>query len=180
VTVESALRTRARALLFDGAGTSPWTLAATHLHSASPDARRVEDHPEDSFERAVELRFLPRAPLGRVNPITGYAIYRQRILVRVGYLISGAGGDDPERAGEQSGAGTDDAVEDRAATDRHLIENVLGWQANWSSVTDPTVIDCDPDGDGAEDTTEGARRVVVTPFLLTYRAQLPGSYGPSL
>lgn len=180
MTVESAIRSRARALLFEGAGASSWTVAAGHFHSVSPDAKSLERQPEDSLERAVELRFDTRTPLGRVNPINGYALYQQRLRVRVGYFVASAGGDDPERAGEQSGASTVDATEDRAATDRHILEAVLGWQPNWAAVSDPTIIDCNPDGEASEDTSDGPRRIVTTGFLLTYRASLPGAYGPSL
>lgn len=180
MTVQSTLRARGEALLFNGSGASPWVLAAGHFHAVAEPRSTLETHPLDSIERAAQLVFRPRTPLGRTNPINGYGLYQQRLFVRVGYLVTGAGGDVPERAGEQSGSGVDDAVEDRIATDRHMIENVLGWQPNWAAVTDPSVIDCNPDGDGAEVIVAGPRRISVVPFLLTFRAALPGSYGPSL
>lgn len=176
--VQATIRARAHQLLTEAAGTNP--IASGHLHIHHP-AWDVDTHELASVERAARVALQPRHPLdGRVNPLDGYGLYRQRMLVEVGYLLTGAGGDLAERQGEESGPGTEDAARDRFGNDQHLIEACLGLPANWSAVTDVAVIDCDPDGEEGQDPRRvGARLVCTVPFLLKYRASIPGAFAPS-
>jgi hypothetical protein len=174
VSYGSVLRTWAENLLLGASGTTR-TLASGRFHleaADSPDA-----HPADSVERAVKVSVRPGTNLVPVNPYDNLVYRRHRVVIRVSYALTHAGGDAAETLTEQSGAGTLDAVHDRAATDAHDIETVLVWHENRGG-TDPAIVRVlPPDGDLALD-VRGDRAVLELAYTVDVQATVPGSYAP--
>lgn len=180
MAIQETHRTRAIAILTEAYGQSGWTITAGRFHAAHP-AARLEDHDLGSLERAVEVVQRGRDPVGYNNPLDGRGLYYAPLVVRVGYVLTGAG-DAYDATGEQSGAATLAAVEDRAASDAHDVETCLGYQPNWPGL-DPSVIDCEPDPAGRPPgwlTVLTDRVIAEIPLRMTLKATLPGSYGPAL
>lgn len=172
-------RERAYRLLEGLEGVEGWAIPPGQYHRADPRTT-LEHHDLGSLERAVEVRLRGAKPMGGVphNPLCGRALVETRLLVRVGYVLTGAG-DDSDTQGEQSGAATLDAIEDRAAQDAHEISARVGYKPNWTGLT-PSVIDCAPAIEGLPDPIVLADRVIQEVwFVLKTRAALPGDYGPA-
>lgn len=172
-------RERAYRLLEGLEGVEGWAIPPGQYHRADPRTT-LEHHDLGSLERAVEVRLRGAKPMGGVphNPLCGRALVETRLLVRVGYVLTGAG-DDSDMQGEQSGAATLDGVEDRAAQDAHEISARLGYQPQWTGL-DPHVIDCAPSVEGIPDPIVLPDRVIQEVlFVLKTRAVLPGDYGPA-
>lgn len=177
---QSDHRERALAIACDAYGQVGWTVTSGHFHRC-PSDRTLETLEVDAIERAVEVRKVGRKGVGHNNPNDGRGLYYEPMVVRVGYALTAAG-DSYDAAGEQSGAGTLAAVEDRAAMDADTLEARVGYQPNWSGL-DPHVIDCEPDPEGRGDgwlTVLPDRVIAEILFRLTTKATLPGSRGPSL
>jgi hypothetical protein len=169
VPIQSDHRERALTLL---------EASALQLHRVT-DGRTVDDCDVSVAERAVEIVMRGRRPLeGFNNPLSGRGLYVQTLTVRVAYLVTGGGFNVFEGAGAQSGSATNDAAEDRAAADAHVIETLLGLQAPWAGL-DPSVIECAPSPDGSSTETLDDRLILSVPLELTTRAALPGAYGPT-
>ena len=172
-------RERAYRLLEGLEGVEGWAIPPGQYHRADPRTT-LEHHDLGSLERAVEVRLRGAKPMGGVphNPLCGRALVETRLLVRVGYVLTGAG-DDSDMQGEQSGAATLEAIEDRAAQDADQIEARVGYQPNWTGL-DPHVIDCAPLPAGRPELIVLPDRCIQEiPFVLTTRTVLPGSYGPA-
>lgn len=160
--------------------------ALTLLEATAPKFHRVidgavvDDVDRNSAERAVEVILRSRRPLeGVVQHLAGRRLYTQPMVVRVAYLITGAGGSIWDGAGGQSGSATNDAAEDRGAADGDVIETTLGTQAPWVGL-DPSVIDCTPSPDGWVTEVLADRLILVVTFDIITRAALTSSaYGPS-
>lgn len=144
------------------------------------DGHTVDDVDQNTCERACEVILRSRRPLeGVVQHIAGRRLYTQPMVVRVSYLVTGAGANPWDAAGGQSGSATNDAVEDRAGADADVIETTLGLQAPWAGL-DPSVIDCVPSPDGWTSEQLGDRIILTVPFDVITRAALSSSaYGPS-
>jgi hypothetical protein len=170
----SALRQRFEGLLLGTAGTTR-TMTAGRFHLEAPDAATALDQPSHSAERAVRVTLDPGDDLDPVNPLDNQVYRTHRLVVRVGYLLTNAGGDLAEVVGEQSGAATVDAIRDRALADQHAIEAVFTWYENRAGV-DPDILNVTrlP---GAALAREADDRLTLTlPFAVDVLATVPGSY----
>lgn len=179
MAIQTTHRARALAILCEAYG-STMTIGSGRF-TAAPLDRRLEDHDLAALERSVEVVARGRAPIGYNNPLDGRGLYYAPVVVRVGYVLTGAG-DVYDATGQQSGDATLAAIEDRAAEDAHDIEAALGWYANWGGL-DPQVIDCEPDPEGRAEgwlTILEDRAIAEVPLRMTLKATLPGSYGPAL
>lgn len=171
-------RERAYRLLEGLEGVEGWAIPPGQYHRADPRTT-LEHHDLGSLERAVRIVLRQREPIGGFNnPYDGRGLFTQPLIVRVGYVLTGAG-DDSDMQGEQSGAATLEAIEDRAAQDADQIEARVGYQPNWTGL-DPHVIDCAPLPAGRPELIVLPDRCIQEiPFVLTTRTVLPGSYGPA-
>lgn len=174
-------RERAYAILCDGAGDVGHTITAGIFRRAWSTAEDVE---APAAERVVELLDgVTRPVAGYNNPLDGRDISVTSFAVRVAYLLHEGGDlDTYDAAGAQSGGASHDAIRARAGADAKIISDAFGWLPSWTAAgLAPTVIDVapDPDGVGAVDIQDD-RALLVVPFLMMYRADLPGAYGPSL
>jgi hypothetical protein len=170
VSYGSAIRQRIEALILGTAGTTH-VMEAGRFHLEAPDAPGFDAHPLHSAERAVRVGVRPGTNIRLCNPFDGFVLRRHRVLVRVSYALTHAGGDLAETVTEQSGPATLEAVEDRATTDAHDIERVLVWPENRAGVS-PTVyaiqpIQIEPTFDVQED-----RVVMELPFWVDVQAAL--------
>lgn len=171
----AVIRQRVEALLTGESGTTR-TLAAGRFHRRAPD-RSLAQTARDTAERAVEVVLGVGRPLDGLNTLDSPLLVEHRLTVRVAYLVTHAGGDAGETLHEQSGAGTLDAVRDRALTDAFDIVNVLCWHENRAG-TDPTLVAIGPDGDPALGEPDDGVAVLEIPFALTASATVPGAYAP--
>lgn len=80
--------------------------------------------------------------------------------------------------GEQSGGADEDSIEDRAMADCKAVRDCLGWQAHWSALSDPVVIDCQPASAQPAPSILADRYVYEIRFDLLTRAALPGATAP--
>lgn len=175
----SPLRARIVGLLDGSAGVSPWVITAGMFHAVDVELEAAE---LPAVERAFSVHLTQRVPMEPVNTLTRYALYSRKLRVRVGYVLTEAGSEGVyEAAGEQSGASTREAVEDRADADAVLIGAVIGSLRNWAGLSGVSIIDvapADPDGDSPE--MLGDRAIATHVFTVKSRDALPGSYGPTL
>jgi hypothetical protein len=164
------LRQWAENLLLGTTG-SDRTIAAGRFALESPDGQV----PHNTAERRVRVTVTPGAAHVPVNTLDGQVLRDHRLTVRITYAVTHAGGDLAELVGEQSGAGTLEAIEDRMATDQHDVEQCLLWGPNAGGV-DPAIVNVVP-GEPASDVDED-RAVLTLPYTLTVLATVPGSYAP--
>lgn len=154
------------------------TIASGHFHLASDDSIDYASR----AERRVTVRIGQRLALPGLTPnqLDSFGLYQYPVTIAVEYLRTQAGGDLAERLGEQGGPGTDEAIDDRADTDQHVIENCLAWYENWTAIgTDPAVIKLVPSTENAPTVTRGSDTVAVMhPYVLWVQATVPGSYTP--
>lgn len=171
-------RERAYAILTDESGTATWTITRGHFTRAHST---VLQHDAGACERVVDVRIPLSRPLaGWNNPLDGRDLSVATMLVRVAYVLTESGSlDTYDAAGAQSGGANLDEVESRASLDAQLVTRSVGYQPNWSSLT-PEVIDCAPASEGWALEVSEDRAILTVPFDITYRAALPGSYGPTL
>lgn len=178
MAVQSAHRAQAYAIACEGAGAVGHTVTSGHFHRARIALERLE---KSAIERAVQVVFAPYKPLGGYNnPLDGRDLSTRELHLRVGYVLEPEGsGTSYDAGGQDSGAADLDAVTDRAEMDAKLLRDAVSWQGNWTGL-DPHVIDCAPHPEGDPDLIELPDRVIRTVrFVMTTRALLPGSYGPS-
>lgn len=178
----SGLRARIRGLLDGSAGVSSWVLTVGRFH-ASDVAGELEDHPVNSIERAFTVHIDSPVAMEPVNTLSGYALYQRRLRVKLGYAMTATGDEATyENTGEQSGASTREAIEDRADEDANAIRAVIGSLRNWAGITGVSIIDVAPsttEPDALE--FNGERAINTITFTIKSRDALPGSsYGPSL
>lgn len=176
----SPLRARIVGLLDGSAGVTPWLIAAGMFHAVEMELEAVE---LSAVERAFSVHITQRTALESTNTLSGYGLFTRKLRVRVGYVLTETGADATgEAAGEQSGASTREAVEDRADADAVLIGAVVGSLRNWAGLSGVEIIDvapADPDGDSPE--MLGDRAIATHVFTVKSRDALPGtSYAPTL
>jgi hypothetical protein len=164
------LRQWAENLLLGTAGTDR-TIAAGRFALESPDGQV----PHHSAERRVRVTVSPGTPDGPVNNQDGQILRNHTLTVRVTYAVTHAGGDLAELVGEQDGAGTVEAIEDRMATDAHDVEAALMWGPNAAGL-DPQIVNVTPAAPGFDVGED--RAVLSLPFTLLVLATVPGSYAP--
>lgn len=171
-----ALRQHLESLLLGTAGTYR-TLAVGRFHLRAADGD-LEAHPLHSAERALEVRVEPGEPLVPINGLDTHALYRHRLVIRVRYAYTRAGGDLVEGLTEQHGSGTLDDVRDRAATDTADIYRVLTYHENHAG-TDPAIIAIVPEGAPAGVDDDGDEIAVLElAFTLDVYASLASAYAP--
>lgn len=178
----AGLRQRIADLLTGATGSGAWAIPTALGFHPVMEGRTVETHDVDTVERVFDVQIRDRQSIGPVNPLNGYGLYKRTVMVRVGYQRTQHGGDLVEHTGEQSGPGTENAIEDRADADRHLIEAVVGYLGNWASIPGVQVIALIPGSEtGASGgvTFNDSRGYCAIPFTLTSRDALPGAYGPA-
>jgi hypothetical protein len=168
------LRQWAENLLLGTAG-SDRTIAAGRFHLESPDAPAFDGPPTHSAERAVKVTVRPGSPNVPVNTLDNLVLRDHALTVRITYALTHAGGNLAESVDEQGGAGTLEAVEDRAGTDQHDVEAVLMWGPN-AAGTDPVIVNVTPGAPTFE--AEDDRAVLTLPYTLLVLATVPGSYAP--
>jgi hypothetical protein len=175
VSYASGIRQGLEALLLGTSGTTK-TMAAGRFHLASPD-RALEDHPVASAERAVRVVLRPGRDIRPANGCDNFVLREHRVLVRIAYVVTHAGGDAAEAAGEQSGAGTLDAVMDRVTTDQHDVESVLCWLPNATSITTPAVFGCQrtEDEPALNEAAGGQLLILELPFTVFVEASTNGT-----
>lgn len=172
MTIVSQLRARLEALIFDGFGETPHTIPIGTF-------RRVAgalDTPEGASERRVRIAIGLQVPReSGINPLDGFALTDRAVTVTVEYQRTDAGEDVPEGYSELLGAGTDDAIGDRMALDKHAIETALCWHEHWADL-DPHVWSIRRDG--VDTTFDGPIARLVVSLVVSERITQPGSYGP--
>lgn len=177
----SSLRARLVGLLDGSAGVAPWTLASGRFHAIVPELESVE---RTAVERGFTVHIDGRKPMQPVNTLSGYGLFERRVRVRVGYVLTETGDEGTyEASGEQSGASTRAAVEDRSDEDATEIAAVIGSLRNWMTLTPGvSVIDVMPDVGEADALDLLDDRAIRTLFFrLQSRDALPGtSLGPTL
>lgn len=173
-----AHRTKAYEILTGVSGAdADHTFAAGRFHRARVPLELIE---ADVCERAVQVMIDPPTPTaGHNNPLDGRDLSTYPVTVRVSYMLTHEGDPAIDANGEGSGAGTVEAIEDRAGMDCKALRDVFGWQPNWPSL-DPAVIDPAPSSDAPSKTVLDDRVIYEQRFNFLTRASLPGSYGPSL
>lgn len=135
-----------------------------------PVDRTLESADPGTLERSVDLRIAAeRTPLIPVDRTSGVGYYSYPVVVRVAYVLTGAG-DPGESDGPQSGEATLPAVEDRADTDRNRLESALGSWLNTGALN-PHVIDLRPVGGGGLELLAD-RAILTVPFEMILRAPL--------
>lgn len=167
--MQSAIRARIQDIILgDYVGDFPITPGQFHM--AAPDVATLGDHDLGTLERAVQVD-IPneRVPIVPVDRVAGFGLYQYTLTVRVGYVLTGAG-DAAEGLGEQSGAGTLAAVQDRANEDRQDLESALGAWRNLGGLT-PHVIDLEPIGGGGIEVAAD-RCILSVPFVLKVRVPM--------
>lgn len=171
-------RERAHAILDGSHGVTSWTITAGQFTRAHSTVLAQE---ADACERVVDVRIPSVRPLaGYNNPCDGRDLSVATVIVRVAYVLTESGNlDTYDAVGGQSGGASPDEVESRASLDAQLITRSVGYQPNWSGLT-PEVIDCAPSPDGWVLELGDDRGILTVPFEMTFKAALPGSYGPSL
>lgn len=131
-------RQRIENLLLGSTGTTR-TIASGQFHLNSPDVQDLAS----TAERRVNVVIGPGRNLPGTTPneLDSLKLVEHPVTVTVEYARTTAGGDQTESVafGEQQGAGTDDAIDDRIALDQHVIEAVLAWYENWSGLTPPVI-----------------------------------------
>lgn len=168
-----ALRTHLEGLLLGTAGVR--TMAVGRFHKPSPD-RSADD--TEAPERALEVVLSPGTPLVPVNSLDDFAFYRHRVVVRVRYLLTRAGGDMAEGLTEQDGSSTLEDVRDRAVTDASDIARVLIYHENRDplSASPLELLVIAQDGDITEPTLEAP--LLEVPFLVDVQASLTSAFAP--
>jgi len=163
-------------LLCDGAGESPWVIAAGHFHRVK-DGEEVETADLGGAERAVKVRFDTTKPRGenRNDHNTRSSLRVGRMEVRVSYVLTHEG-IDFDASGEQSGGASRDAIVARAEEDRARIVDACGWYRNHGGLT-PNLISVVEGQDGSLTFTQD-RGILVVPFELTSRRAMPASAPP--
>jgi hypothetical protein len=171
----TTLRQALEALLCGESGTTR-VLTAGRFHRRSPDR---PDPPADSSERAVEIELSPGTPTHVLNNIDSYALFDHRLVVRVFYALTLAGGDLAEGLTEQTGPGTWDAIRDRAMQDAHDVGIVLGWGENVAGLS-PAIVQMLPAGGPSGPVARGNVAVLELPFSLQVwaRNDTVGHYAP--
>jgi hypothetical protein len=146
-----------------------------------PEDSSLEKLDSGALERRFEVHFLPQETLDGQRPNTSNAsgLYKFPFRVRIAYVVTGAGASEAERGGEQSGAATPAAVEDRFATDLNRLAYTVGRQAPFAGL-DPAVIDCRPMPGATADMPSSDRVIVSIPFEIWARVTVPGSYHPTV
>ena len=121
-----SLRRHYEALLCDGTGTG-------HTLAAGRFTRRVDAlaDPASLAERQLDVRLSPGRPEPIPNPIDLFVYMTHVLSIVVTYARTQGGDDLAEGITAQDGAGTDDALADRADTDAQDIGSVLEWLDNW-------------------------------------------------
>jgi len=129
---ETTLRQRLEDLILGTVGTTRTvTPGRFALHALGGT---LEDQPDDSAERKLEV-VLRRATGGQIyNPIDGFQLTPYDVTFRLTYTLTNAGGNLVESSAEQGGPGTVDAIRDRAESDRVEIARVVSWHENTSGV----------------------------------------------
>lgn len=172
-------RARAYAIALGSHGVdADHTIATGRFHRATVGLS-LEGVEASAIERAVQVGLGdPTATEGFRNPLTGRDLSTYALTVRVGYLLTGEGDETIDATGEASGAGTLDAIEDRAHMDLKALRDCVGWQGNWASLS-PDVIDCAPADDAPSHTVFDDRVIYEQTFRLITRAGLHTSHAPA-
>jgi hypothetical protein len=152
----SLIRARAEALLTGETGTTR-TLASGRFTRHADAFRDGADAGTNAAERRFKVRVgQPRDHI-EVNTADGIRFEELTLTVQITYALTDAGDDIAEGTGEQDGAGTMEAIEDRATVDANDVFYVLDWHVNWTSLSDSvTVIWCKRDGAAVLDVPDGA------------------------
>jgi hypothetical protein len=163
------VRARLEAIITGDYGTD-YAIPAGHFHLA-PGDRTIDRTDLGSAERAVKVVIRQdRTPHLPINRMSGHGIYTYPVDVQVCYVRTQAGEDWDGASGEQSGAGTDEGITDRANADRNRLEAALGSWLNTGGLT-PHIIDLRPTGGGGIETL-GQRAILTVPFELLVRVPL--------
>jgi len=181
MSLASPIRTRIEKLLTGETG-SGRTMATGRFRRRSPDldlvAEAASQIATDNAERAFEVDVGMPAEMDPVNPLDNFALYELAVTIRVAYGFTNAGGDMAEGNTSQTGAGTLDAIRDRAGTDVHDILSVLTWYANLDGL-DPVLYDLHPTpGEKPAVVASPSLAVLSIPYRARIRATLPGAYAP--
>jgi hypothetical protein len=177
VSYLTPIRTGIESLMLGATGT---TFAMQPERFKLCDAASVLDKCElSSGERRFEVIFNKGRPSRPINNCDGFALMDHPFTIRVAYLKTNAGGDNVEAFGEMDGAGTVDAIGDRAALDAMDITTVVSWYENWGFAGGPNVFDIQRVDGSDYNLVEGAQRIILeVPFLLSAQVTLAvGTYG---
>jgi hypothetical protein len=171
----AALRQRFEALAAGTAGTRG-AIAAGRFRLRDAGVA-LEKHPANSAERAFEVVVDPGRDYVPVNPHDGFALRLHRVTFRVAYLLTHAGGDLAEVVGEQDGAGTLDAIRDRAETDHHDLVAVCSFSENLGG-TDPAIVYAVPTDATTLAAVTDDVAILAIPLDVLVQATWPGAYAP--
>lgn len=171
-----SLRTTVEALILGTAGTTR-TMAAGRFRLSAPDGD-VDDDPRFVADRTFKVVLDSPEPLDGFNSLDTFVMYRQRMTVRITYLVTHAGGDLVESVSQgNSGSGEIDDIRDRSNTDAHDLNVVLGWHENYAG-TDPRIVTIQPEGPPSGPNINGTLAIFELPFLMITKATVPGAYAP--
>jgi hypothetical protein len=146
VAYTSLIRARAEAILSGEYGDTR-TLATRRFTRHADAHREGSDAEAGAAERRFKVRVRePRDHL-EVNTSDGIRFEELTLTVEITYALTNAGDDLTEGTGEQDGAGTLEAIEDRSTVDANDVFYTLDWASNWTGLGDDvTVIWCKRDG----------------------------------
>jgi len=99
------------------------------------DLGPIEKHYDSSVERKFEVDVGPAFPSITINNLDGFALYEVEVLIKIGYMLTHSGDDQPEGATEQSGTGYLDDIKSRSNTDLHDILRICTFYENHGSLS---------------------------------------------
>lgn len=176
----SPLRARLADLLTGAAGTTKVMPAGRFV--AAPTGRHVDDTNVDAADRRFDIVIGPGRP---ITPLNGYdpTVLKEHVVtIRVGYLKTNAGDDNPESATPEGGSGVVEDIQDRAAADEADIVEVLCWHENYADLS-PDCFDVfrDPGEEATVTESPDGQRVILTVPLharIEWDYQTPATYVP--
>jgi hypothetical protein len=171
--INSTLRGRLEALLFDGYGTAPYAITVGRFTRKSAELFATD---ASSERRARVVIGLATDDAEGVNPLDSFALRQRPVVVEIEYQRTQSGEDNAEGNDPLNGAGTDDAIGDRMAQDEHTIRCALLWHEHWAGL-DPYVYAIRTDGE-SETSFDGPVATLRVRFVAQSRDETPGSYGP--
>jgi hypothetical protein len=112
-----------------------YSFSTGRFYKHDRDLGPIEKHYDSSVERKFEVDLGPAFPLIQINPLDGFGLYEMEVKIKIGYMLTHSGDDQPEGSTEQAGTGYLDDIKSRANTDMHDIIRVLTWYQNYGGLS---------------------------------------------
>ncbi len=164
-------------LLLGSRGTTR-TVTPGRFTQETPDLAGDMSPPADAAERRFKVVVMEAGGSRPYNAGDGFKLELFDVVIRLSYSLTNAGGDMVETSTAQGGAGTLDAIRDRANSDRMEIERVLAWVENTTgqAVSGATMIGCFENSDKPP---SGASRGTVYVYEIFYKMMANVTAGSS-